>query len=159
MPAFTALVLAAILSADADRAAPTQDPGPQRTVGPIAAAVVTMPVPDATLEPWMLDRKIGRPRALGIMYGTLGALQALDVYSTYRSLQAGGTEINPVVKQATSSPAAVIAIKAASTAASVYFAEKTLKSNRKGAVILMAVVNGVTAAVVANNFRHARGAR
>jgi hypothetical protein len=51
---------------------------------------------------------------------------------------------------------AMLAVKALSTAGSILFAERAWKENRKGAVILMAVVNGVTAAVVANNMKAAR---
>jgi hypothetical protein len=43
-----------------------------------------------------------------------------------------------------------------STVGSIYFTERAWKKNRKGAVVLMAVVNGVTAAVVANNLKVAR---
>ena len=154
MTAVCALILAATLSVGPDPEPATQEPGLQ--AAQIAAAVSATPALDGTVEPWMLDRKMNRPRPLGLLYGTLGSLQALDIYSTYRSLRAGGREVNPVVRDATSSPAAMIAIKSASTAAAIYFAERAWKSNRKGAVILMAVVNGVTAAVVANNLRHSR---
>jgi hypothetical protein len=50
----------------------------------------------------------------------------------------------------------MIAVKAASTAASIYFTERAWKKNRKGAIVLMAVVNGVTAAVAARNLHNAR---
>ncbi len=50
----------------------------------------------------------------------------------------------------------MLAIKALSTAGTIYFAERAWKKNRKGAVILMAVINGVTAAVAARNIRNAR---
>jgi hypothetical protein len=33
----------------------------------------------------------------------------------------------------------------------IYFAERAWKKNRKGAIILMAVINGATAAVAARN--------
>jgi hypothetical protein len=50
----------------------------------------------------------------------------------------------------------MLAVKAVSTAASIYFAERAWKKNRKGAIVLMAAINGVTAAVVAHNLRPAR---
>jgi hypothetical protein len=124
----------------------------------LAAAIATVPVPapETAPEPWMVDRKVGRPGAVTTMYGTLVALQALDIYSTGRSLERGGAEVNPLLKDAAGNRASMIAVKAISTATSIYFAERAWKKNRKGAVALMAVVNGVTAAVVAHNLRNAR---
>ena len=159
MTAVCALIFAAALSGDSDMVPVMQEPTIQTQPGPITAAIAAAPAIDAALEPWMVDKGVSRPRVLGVMYGTFGALQALDVYSTYRSLNAGATEVNPVARKAASSPTAMIALKAASTAASIYFAERSWKSNRKGAVVLMAIINGVTAAVVANNLRHSRGRR
>jgi hypothetical protein len=105
--------------------------------------------------PWMTDGA-RRPRALPALYATLGAMQALDIYSTRRALAAGATELNPVMRRPAGNVGAMMAVKALSTAGSIYFTERAWKKNRKGAVILMAVVNGVTAAVVANNLKHAR---
>jgi hypothetical protein len=102
------------------------------------------------------DLKPKRPSALPVLYGSLGALQALDVYSTRRALRAGAREANPLLASAAGSSGTMLAVKAVSTATSIYFAERAWKKNRKGAVVLMAVINGVTAAVVARNFRHAR---
>jgi hypothetical protein len=50
----------------------------------------------------------------------------------------------------------MLAVKAASTATSIYFTERAWKKYKKGAIALMAVVNGVTAAVAAHNLRSAR---
>jgi hypothetical protein len=107
------------------------------------------------LPKWMTDRT-GRPRALPAMYATLGALQALDVYSTRRALGRGAREVNPVMDGPSGNAGAMLAVKALSAAGSIYFTERAWKKNRKGAVILMAIVNGVTAAVVANNLTQAR---
>lgn len=151
-----ALILAAAISSttpgpSAERQVQVQAPG-----RPIATAIAAAPALDAAMEPWMVDRKIGRPGAVQMMYGTLAVLQGLDVYSTYRSLNRGASEVNPVLRKAAGSQAAMVAVKALSTAGSIYFAERAWKKNRKGAVVLMAVVNGVTAAVVARNLRNAR---
>ena len=105
--------------------------------------------------PWMRERA-HRPGALPVLYATLGAMQGLDIYSTRRALHAGATELNPVMRRPSRNTGAMMAVKALSTAGSIYFTERAWKKNRKGAVILMAVVNGVTAAVVANNLRNGR---
>lgn len=151
-----ALIVAAALSA-----APTEsrgtDAAPRREApAPLAAAVPAAPALETAPEPWMFDRKMSRPAAVGVMYGTLGALQVLDVYSTRRALHHGGTEANPLVRPAADSAAAMAVIKAVSTATTIYFAERVWKKNRKGAVVLMAIMNGATAAVVARNLRNAR---
>ena len=118
--------------------------------GPLAGA-------SASKTPrWMLDAPTRRPAALPAMYASLGVLQALDVYSTRRAVNAGATELNPVMRPSAKNAGAMLAVKALSTAGSIYFTERAWKKNRKGAVVLMAVVNGVTAAVVANNMKNVR---
>jgi hypothetical protein len=103
---------------------------------------------------WAFDAK--RPAALPAMYAGFGALQALDIYSTRRAIAGGATEMNPLLAPGVKSAAGMAAVKAASTALSIYFVERTWKRNRKGAVVLMGVLNGVTAAVVARNLQNAR---
>ena len=105
---------------------------------------------------WMQDGPARRPGALVALYASLGALQAMDVYSTRRAVAAGGTELNPILRKSAGSSGAMLAAKAVATAGSVFFTERAWKKNRKGAMVLMAVMNGVTAAVVANNLKNAR---
>jgi hypothetical protein len=155
MTAIHALIVAVTLSAPA-ATAPADGNAP--ALRPLAAAVATVPAVETALEPWMIDRKVSRPAAISVLYATLGGLQALDIYSTRRALRSGAAEVNPLMKPAAGAGAgaAMIAAKAVSTATSIYFTERVWKKNRKGAVVLMAVVNGVTAAVVARNLRNAR---
>ena len=155
MTAVCALILAATLSAAPVETGGTPPPR-QDAVGPLAAAVAAAPALETATEPWMFDRKVSRPAAVSVMYGTLGAMQALDVYSTRRALNSGGSEANPIVRPAAGSTTAMSVMKAVSTATSIYFAERAWKKSRKGAVLLMAIVNGATAAVVARNLRNAR---
>ena len=129
---------------------------PQGPMISLAAAAAALPVPDAPVEPWMMDRPAGRPAALKAMYGTFVALQAVDLYSTSRAIDAGAREANPVVAPASGNQAAMLAIKAVTSATTVYFAERVRKRNPKASVVLMAIVNGVTAAAVAHNLRNAR---
>ena len=104
----------------------------------------------------MVDTREGRPAALPALYAVFGALQVADAYSTRRAVTAGAVEANPLMTRASKSSGAMYAVKAASAAASIYFAEKAWKKNRKGAVIMMAVINGVSAAVVARNMANSR---
>jgi hypothetical protein len=130
--------------------------GPTPAVRPLTAASLPRLEPPPTVEAWMHDARPKRPGALPILYASLAGLQALDMYSTRRALGAGAREANPIVEPAAGSSGAMIAVKAASTAASIYFTERAWKKNRKGAIVLMAVVNGVTAAVAARNLHNAR---
>jgi hypothetical protein len=93
---------------------------------------------------------------LPALYATLGAMQALDVYSTRRATGAGAYEANPLMRKASGNTSAMLAVKAASTAATVFFAERAWKKNKKGAVILMLAVNGAMAAVTVRNFKNER---
>ncbi|HET7697507.1 MAG TPA: hypothetical protein VFK57_17455 [Vicinamibacterales bacterium] len=98
---------------------------------------------------WPGDPAPRRPLALPALYGAYGTLQALDVVTTRRALGAGAQERNPLMKNG--SVGAMIAVKAAAGATTIYFAERMWKKNRVGAVIVMAALNGATAAIVARN--------
>ena len=126
-------------------------------VASISHAARLTPVPDAgpATELWMTDRRSSRPAALTAMYVSLAGLNALDVYSTRRAIAAGAHEANPLMGRASASTGTMLAMKALSTAATVFFAERAWKKSRKGTIVLMAVLNGVTAAVTARNMRHA----
>jgi hypothetical protein len=134
-----------------------------------ATVAISLTAPDATAPAgplgtassmktpkWMLDAPQLRPAALPAMYASLGVLQVLDIYSTRKAINAGATELNPAMRSSSKNAGAMMAVKALSTAGSIYFTERAWKKNRKGAVVLMAVVNGVTAAVVANNMKNVR---
>jgi len=107
-----------------------------------------------------LDRQFrsaaGRPAALPVMYAGFGALQVLDVYSTRRAISSGAVEANPIMKGFAGNAGAMLAVKSAAAAASIFCAEKAWKRNRKAAIVLMAALNGATAVVVGHNLRQAR---
>jgi hypothetical protein len=146
VPAVPAVSAAPRLSALVPPSSITLDSSPQviRRLGP------------ASLERWQVDTPPARPAAMPVMYATLGALNALDVYSTRQALGANAREANPVMRAPSSRTAAMVAAKALSMAGTIYFAERAWKKNRAGAIVLMAAINGVTAAVTARNFRNAR---
>jgi hypothetical protein len=138
-----------VMASDSDKA-PAQ-PAPT----PIAAAVARAArnaEPSTNL--WALSQTQKRPVALSALYGTYGALQALDVMSTRRALTAGAQERNPLMKNG--HMGAMIAVKAAAGVSTIYFTEKLWKKNRVGAVIVMAALNGASAAIVAHNQRNTR---
>lgn len=123
--------------------------------GALSAAVARAAREAASSMPaWATDRADTRPVMLPALYGTYAALQALDLYSTRRALSTGATEANPLLRS--SGTARTIAIKGAAGAATIFFAERAWKKNRAGAIALMAVLNGATAAIVARNAHNAR---
>lgn len=97
-----------------------------------------------------------RPAALPALYATLAGFNALDAYTTVRALNAGAHEANPLVVPAAGHLGASLAVKAVSTATSIYLSESLWKKNRAAAIVTMIAVNGVTAAIAARNFRNAR---
>jgi hypothetical protein len=93
-----------------------------------------------------------RPMALPALYAGSAALQAFDAYSTLKALHLGATEANPVMKGVVGNPAVFIGIKAAVTAASIVSAEKMWREHHQmRAIVMMAVSNGIMAAVAAHN--------
>lgn len=122
---------------------------------PLASAVArAAKSTEPSVDLWSLSQTRRRPIALTALYGTYGTLQALDVVTTKRALSAGAYERNPIMKDG--NMAAMIAVKAAAGVSTIYFTERLWKKNRVGAVIVMAALNGATAAIVAHNQRNAR---
>ena len=98
-----------------------------------------------------------RPAALLPLYGSLAALQGLDIHSTRRGMASGKTrEANPLMGGVVDNGAAFIAVKAAATLGAVWCAEKLWKKHPKRAVAFAVVLNAAMAAVVAHNYRLAK---
>jgi hypothetical protein len=125
-------------------------PGAAPIAGAIARAA-TDAGPTVTL--WTLSQTPKRPGLLPVLYGTYAGLQVMDTVSTRKAIAAGAREANPLMQKG--GMAATVAIKAASGVGMVYVSEKMWKKHRVGAIVLMAAMNGVSAAVVAHNNRNA----
>ena len=96
----------------------------------------------------------GRPSLLPTMYATSAFLQGYDAFSTLKALKNGGREANPFMQAIVSHPAALIAVKAGVTTASIMAAEQLWKGNhRLGAIGLMVASNAFMGAVAVNNSR------
>lgn len=145
-----AFALTGVTAAHAESATPAAAADTSLTAAAARAARETT----LTMPAWAADRAERRPAALPALYGTYAALQALDVYSTRRALSAGATEANPLLTSG--STARTLAIKGAAGAATIFFAERAWKKSRVGAIVLMAALNGTTAAIVARNAHNAR---
>jgi hypothetical protein len=103
----------------------------------------------------LLAREPARPLAgpMLAMYGGMVAVHALDAHSTFRALDGGHAEGNPMMRWLTGHPAGFVAVKAAATAATVYCAEQIRKKHPRRALIFMAAVNAAYAGIVIHNYR------
>ena len=90
------------------------------------------------------------------LYMSFAALQALDVHSTLRAIDAGAVEQNPFLKGLVNQPAALIALKGGIAASTILVADKVRHHSRIGAIVTMAALNSVYATVVAHNYRAVR---
>jgi hypothetical protein len=97
-----------------------------------------------------------RPSALPALYATLGAMQAFDVYSTSAALKAGAKEANPVAAPFAGNAGSMLGLKVATTAGTIFFAERMWKSNKVGAIVMMVAINSATAVVSMHNMQNAK---
>jgi hypothetical protein len=151
----TAAVTLALLMAHAPSASAAEKNTPANPPEPVAAAVAR--TADSTPPPallWTPVQRAPRPSILPVLYGTYAALQGMDAVSTRRALAAGAGEANPLMNSG--HLGAMLAVKAAGGAATIYIAERAWKKNRAGAIVLMAALNGATAAIAARNIHNAR---
>lgn len=116
-----------------------------------AAGVLVSIAPRSDYSP-----KLERPAILPVLYVTLGAMQALDVYSTRAAISAGAREANPTASAFTGSTGSLLGLKAATTASTIFFAERLRKKSRVGAIVMLVAINGATAAVAMHNMRNAQ---
>ena len=122
--------------------------------GPAAAQVSPEVAPIQAAGALFRAPEPQRPAALVPMYASLVTLQTLDVVSTTRALSSGGAyEANPVMRGVVGSPAAFLAVKAGTTAGTIWIAERMRKKHPVRATVFMASTNAMMAAVVAHNLR------
>lgn len=153
-----AFVLVASPMVAAAQSAPTEAPAPQAYAPNTAAvwspgtAVPAEAVP-AGIDTAFRPTAPKRPAALTTLYVSYAALQVLDATSTFRALENGAVEANPLLKGIASNRGAMLAVKAGTTAATLYLTERLWKKNRVAAVTLMVCANSAYAAIVAHNYR------
>ena len=97
-----------------------------------------------------------RPRALVPLYVSFASLQVLDAHATTLALGNGGVEANPVMRGVVSSPAGMLAVKAAGTAGVFWASERMWKRNKAAAVVFLIAANSAMGWVVQHNYRIAR---
>jgi Domain of unknown function (DUF5658) len=114
-----------------------------------AAPSAVSQTPSSQVDPVTRPR---RPWPLPMLYGSSTFLNSYDAYLTLSAVNAGATEVNPVLKPFTNHPAAFIAVKAGLTAASIAGVEQMWKDNhRASAVVLMLLTNAMMVGITAHN--------
>jgi hypothetical protein len=132
---------------------------------PAAAHVST---PGARLDLTALDQRslslpippVDRPRGsalLASLYAATAVMQALDVHSTMKALEAGAVEANPLMSGVTKNRGAFMAAKAAVAAGTVFAVQRIAKRNKVAAIVTAVAINGAYAMVVRHNYKIARG--
>jgi Domain of unknown function (DUF5658) len=125
---------------------------------PLRRAIDDLAVPPlSALSAPTVEQKPGRGVVLPVMYLGLGTLQALDTHSTFRAVDAGLAEQNPLMRWAVDHPVAFVSLKGAATAGTILVAEKIRKKYPKRAVAFMAAINAAYAVVVIHNYRASSG--
>jgi len=127
-------------------AEPQQGSGSVATAIPALAADVDWSLPAIHVE------SASRGSVLPSLYASLAGLQAFDGYSTLVGVRRGAVETNGIIKNVAGNPAALWAVKAGATTASIFVAERLWKQNRRmAAIATMVATNGLMAAVAARN--------
>jgi len=89
-----------------------------------------------------------RPTPLVPLYVSFCALQVLDSHSTWRAIDRGAVEANPVLRGVAGNQIGLVALKAAGTAGLIYASEKMWKRNRTASIVFMFAANSAMAWVV-----------
>ena len=130
---------------------------PGRHIGAtVLLLAVLIPVPGWAGEesqPRSPELQPRRPAALVPLYISFAGLQALDVHSTFAAVNAGGREVNPIVRSTIHSPAGLFLLKTGAAAGVVFISEKVWRRNRTAAVITMIGLNSAYLTIAASNYR------
>jgi hypothetical protein len=126
------------------------DEQPLATAAAAESVGLTLPLSSSYQSP------LRRPALLPTLYVTLGVMQVWDLYSTSAAIKAGAHEANPAAAPFAGNKGSLLGLKMATTASTIFFAERAWKKNRVAAVVMMTAINGVTAAVAMRNMRNAR---
>jgi uncharacterized protein DUF5658 len=93
---------------------------------------------------------------LASLQATTIATQMLDVHSTYKALNAGAVEGNPVMGGLVKNRAAFIGVKAAVGAGLVYATHRIGQRNKVAAIAVAAAVNSAYFMIASHNYKVAR---
>jgi hypothetical protein len=92
-------------------------------------------------------------RSLRTLQVSFVSLQAADLHSTFRALDSGAAEMNPVMAQHWG---AVLGLKAGASLAVVLATHKLAKKHPKAVRLTLAALDGAYAAIIVHNYRVSR---
>ncbi len=124
-----------------------------------ASLAASQPVPDQRTVLRKASIESHGSTLLASLYASTAMWQALDVHSTFRVLDRGGYEGNPLLAGITENRPAFIATKAAIAAGSIYAASRIGRHNKVAAAAALIGINAAYAVVVSHNYALARGLR
>jgi hypothetical protein len=133
-----------------------------REIAPIAqprptllASAAAAQLPAGPVQPQSAARPASKgPKGLmPALYAGDIALQVMDTHSTFRALDAGLVEQNPVMRWSTSHPAAFVSMKAAATASTILVAETIRRKHPRRAAMFMVGINAAYALIAIHNYR------
>jgi hypothetical protein len=127
-------------------------PPGQRNIGVLLICAMFVAAPAWAED----DHRAQRPAALVPLYISFAGLQALDVHSTLAAVNAGGRELNPIVRSTVDAPVGMFLLKSGAAAGVVFVSEKLWRRNRTAAVLTMIGLNSAYLTIAANNYRSAR---
>jgi hypothetical protein len=122
----------------------------------LPAPVLQAPTLSPRLKLDVSRSRARRPGALVPLYVSFSALQVLDTHSTWRALNHGAVEANPLVRGVAGSRIGMLSLKAAGTTGIIYASEKMWKRNKAASIALMFAANSAMGWVVQNNYRAVR---
>jgi hypothetical protein len=152
MPLCAALVVSCVILSAGTVPGAEADPGkPERLPEALVSTItVEVRIPSSPTIPPIDEAR--RPAVLPMLYVSLAGLQVYDAYSTTRGLSQGARELNPVMRGIAGNSVALWTVKAATTASSIWVAERLWKRNRTAAIVTMVALNGVVASVATHNW-------
>jgi hypothetical protein len=118
------------------------------------AEVIAAQIPPVDLG--VLDVRERRPAPLLPLYASFVTLQVLDAHSTWRALDRGAVEANPLMRGIVTNEVGLVAIKAAGTAGVILASERIWKTNRAAGVLFLIAANSAMVWVVQHNYRAVR---
>jgi len=156
------LLAACLLAAPFTAVAFAQDdPGADRGPSSPNLAVSIGPIsfgsaPIARQDPQPATESMKSKVLIRSLYVTTGVVQALDAHSTFKALDAGAEETNPMVRSFASNKGAFVALKAGMTVGIIYAGHHLYKKNKVAGVLALVGVNVAYGLIVAHNYDVAR---
>ena len=102
-------------------------------------------------------RRTATTALLSTLYASTAVMQALDAHSTFRALDNGAVEANPLMTGLARNRAAFVAVKALVATTTILATRQMARRSKLGAVVTIIALNSAYAMIVRHNYNIARG--